>query len=182
MKLPTRTAPTAKNQLMPRIDSHTPRPDARAQHLQVLTNGLRVDLHPGDRRGRGGYREAEAEADHREPVAISPRFPGRHDAGASSWPPGWRGRCPPRSARSAHHFVGWSCWGRIEYLTGPKMVECMPIRTARSAAAGPTWSRSRPAHRHDADLGRLIDAHQLRLVPCCRPAARPAPRTGNRAG
>ena len=84
--------------------------------------------------GAAGTREAGDEAERpRCRVAISPASHGGIDAAEQLAAEDGEERARLDQAGAAHDLVsGRRCCGRIEYLTGPKSVECTPIRNRQA--------------------------------------------------
>ena len=140
------TAPTEKNQLIPRIASHTPRPPCAARRIaQVLRNGLRSMRMSGAADGALGTASAARNPSTAKPNAATPASHG------GMIPPS---SCPvriatnvPASTRPVPPISSWGCrcCGRIEYLTGPNTVECTPIRNRQVSSTGTDSNQNPPS-------------------------------------
>ncbi len=136
------TVPTEKNQLMPRIASHTPRPPCAACRMRAVPRTMFASIASGAAGGAGGTSRLTSSPTTATPIAISPAWTG------DTSPPD---SCPARMARKVPASISpvppmiscwWRCCGRIEYFTGPNSVECTPIATTHASSSGTDCRRN----------------------------------------
>ncbi len=136
------TVPTEKNQLIPRIASHTPRPPCAACRMRAVPRTISASTVSGAAGGAGGTSRLTSSPAAATPTAISPAWTG------DTSPPD---NCPARIARNVPASIspvppmiscGWRCCGRIEYLTGPNSDECTPIATTQPSSTGTDCRRN----------------------------------------
>ena len=145
-----KVAPTRKNQEMPRIDRKTSRRPAAWRRMAAVSEArFQLIFRPGASAGAAGiFRLASqpATATVTTAPATSIEPPSAAISSAPAMVPARIARKVPASSQAfpASSSPSERCCGRMPYLSGPKKVDCVPMRNSTAMRKG-TWPRTRPA-------------------------------------
>ena len=128
---------------MPSIDSHTMRlPYANLRLCALSVNGFQLMARSGATDGVCGMPRLTSQPATAMTIAAAPAYSGPPGTIATRRPPAI---VPSRIATNVPISTrplppisssGFKCCGRIEYLTGPKIVECTPISASARKRSG----------------------------------------------